>query len=344
MHRPLTGRLVIATHNPGKLARCATCSRPTASRRCRRANWAGRARGDRHDFRGERPHQGGSGRAGVRLAGLRRQFRARGRCARRRARHLLGALGRRDKDFRRAMQQVEDGLRERDAVTPAQRKAHFVSALCVAWPDGHVEEFEGGRRHAGLAAARRRRFRLRSDVPARRLRPYFRRDDRATRSTACRRGPRACRIAPAPSSSSRRPALAALAPFPRRRLRRLHPLAVLPVEVPVLRLQQPRAPRRNRRGALRARVRRGDRDDRARAPGRTVSTIFFGGGTPSLMQPATVGAILDTIGRHWTRRARRRGHAGGQSRPASRRRAFAAIARPASIASRSACRRSTTRR
>src|SRR4051812_30573325 len=38
----------------------------------------------------------------------------------------------------------------------------------------------------------------------------------------------------------------------------------------------------------------------ARAPGRTVSTIFFGGGTPSLMQPATVGAILDTIGKHWT--------------------------------------------
>ena len=38
----------------------------------------------------------------------------------------------------------------------------------------------------------------------------------------------------------------------------------------------------------------------ARAPGRTVSTIFFGGGTPSLMQPATVGAILDAIGRHWT--------------------------------------------
>jgi oxygen-independent coproporphyrinogen-3 oxidase len=38
----------------------------------------------------------------------------------------------------------------------------------------------------------------------------------------------------------------------------------------------------------------------ARAPGRTVSTIFFGGGTPSLMQPATVGAILDAIGQHWS--------------------------------------------
>jgi putative oxygen-independent coproporphyrinogen III oxidase len=38
----------------------------------------------------------------------------------------------------------------------------------------------------------------------------------------------------------------------------------------------------------------------ARVPGRTVSTIFFGGGTPSLMRPETVAAILDAIGRHWT--------------------------------------------
>ena len=38
----------------------------------------------------------------------------------------------------------------------------------------------------------------------------------------------------------------------------------------------------------------------ARAPGRTVTSIFFGGGTPSLMQPATTAAILDTIGKHWS--------------------------------------------
>jgi len=38
----------------------------------------------------------------------------------------------------------------------------------------------------------------------------------------------------------------------------------------------------------------------ARAPGRLVSSIFLGGGTPSLMQPATVGGILDAIGKHWT--------------------------------------------
>lgn len=48
-----------------------------------------------------------------------------------------------DKDFRHAMEKVEAGLRERDAFTPEQRKAHFISVLCVAWPDGHVEEFEG---------------------------------------------------------------------------------------------------------------------------------------------------------------------------------------------------------
>ncbi len=37
----------------------------------------------------------------------------------------------------------------------------------------------------------------------------------------------------------------------------------------------------------------------ARIPGRQVTSIFLGGGTPSLMQPETVGAILDAIARHW---------------------------------------------
>jgi putative oxygen-independent coproporphyrinogen III oxidase len=37
----------------------------------------------------------------------------------------------------------------------------------------------------------------------------------------------------------------------------------------------------------------------ARTPGRTVSTIFFGGGTPSLMEPATVAAILDAVANNW---------------------------------------------
>jgi oxygen-independent coproporphyrinogen-3 oxidase len=35
------------------------------------------------------------------------------------------------------------------------------------------------------------------------------------------------------------------------------------------------------------------------APGRSVASIFFGGGTPSLMQASTVAAILDAIAGHW---------------------------------------------
>ncbi|WP_368855461.1 radical SAM protein, partial [Proteus mirabilis] len=38
----------------------------------------------------------------------------------------------------------------------------------------------------------------------------------------------------------------------------------------------------------------------ARVPSRTVTSIFLGGGTPSLMQPATVGAVLDRIAGLWT--------------------------------------------
>jgi oxygen-independent coproporphyrinogen-3 oxidase len=34
-------------------------------------------------------------------------------------------------------------------------------------------------------------------------------------------------------------------------------------------------------------------------PGRTVTSIFFGGGTPSLMEPATVEALIDAATTHW---------------------------------------------
>src|SRR5450432_4791849 len=46
------------------------------------------------------------------------------------------------KDFAVAMTRIERLLQERGATIPSQRKAHFVSALCVAWPDGHLEEVE----------------------------------------------------------------------------------------------------------------------------------------------------------------------------------------------------------
>ena len=47
-----------------------------------------------------------------------------------------------DKDFRFAMNEVQTRLMKQGAKAPERRRARFVSALCVAWPDGHVEEFE----------------------------------------------------------------------------------------------------------------------------------------------------------------------------------------------------------
>jgi len=38
----------------------------------------------------------------------------------------------------------------------------------------------------------------------------------------------------------------------------------------------------------------------ARTPGRRVDSIFFGGGTPSLMPPETVAAVIETAARLWT--------------------------------------------
>lgn len=47
------------------------------------------------------------------------------------------------KDFVPALARVQAELAKRGATTPEQRKAHFVSALVIAWPDGHQELFEG---------------------------------------------------------------------------------------------------------------------------------------------------------------------------------------------------------
>ncbi len=38
----------------------------------------------------------------------------------------------------------------------------------------------------------------------------------------------------------------------------------------------------------------------AQVPGRRVDSVFFGGGTPSLMAPETVAALLDAVAGHWT--------------------------------------------
>lgn len=48
-----------------------------------------------------------------------------------------------EKDFRIAMNRIQTLLIERGAREPIQRSAHFIAALCLAWPDDHVEQFEG---------------------------------------------------------------------------------------------------------------------------------------------------------------------------------------------------------
>ena len=37
----------------------------------------------------------------------------------------------------------------------------------------------------------------------------------------------------------------------------------------------------------------------AMVPGRSVTSIFFGGGTPSLMNPKTAETVIDAVSRHW---------------------------------------------
>ncbi|PKA44231.1 RdgB/HAM1 family non-canonical purine NTP pyrophosphatase [Rhizobium sullae] len=47
------------------------------------------------------------------------------------------------RDFAMAMEKVQRALEKAGATEPEQRRARFVSVLCLAWPDGHTELFRG---------------------------------------------------------------------------------------------------------------------------------------------------------------------------------------------------------
>lgn len=49
------------------------------------------------------------------------------------------------RDWTRAMRLVEEELQKVGATAPEQRSARFVSLLCLAWPDGHTQEYLGER-------------------------------------------------------------------------------------------------------------------------------------------------------------------------------------------------------
>jgi XTP/dITP diphosphohydrolase len=141
MHRKLTDKVVIATHNPGKLAELRALLSPfgidavsagelklpepeetgtTFAENARiKACAAAKATG-LPAFADD------SGLAVEALGGEPGIYSAR----------WAGA----DKNFMHAMQTIEDRLA---ALKTNDRRAHFVAALCLAWPDGHLEEFEG---------------------------------------------------------------------------------------------------------------------------------------------------------------------------------------------------------
>ncbi len=48
-----------------------------------------------------------------------------------------------DKDFKMAMKKVEEAVLEGVKVAHGNMDAHFVCALSLCWPDGHVENVEG---------------------------------------------------------------------------------------------------------------------------------------------------------------------------------------------------------
>ena len=143
MHRRITGQLVIATHNPGKLAEMRELLAPYGIK----AVSAGELGLDEPDETGD------SFRANAQIkavaAAKSSQLPAFADDSGLAVDALDGAPGifsarwaGPNKDFAAAMAQVERLLQERGATMPPQRRAHFVSALCVAWPDGHLEEVE----------------------------------------------------------------------------------------------------------------------------------------------------------------------------------------------------------
>ena len=48
-----------------------------------------------------------------------------------------------EKDFSAAMAKIEAELAKKHAKEPSQRRAHFISALSIVWPDGEQIEVEG---------------------------------------------------------------------------------------------------------------------------------------------------------------------------------------------------------
>jgi XTP/dITP diphosphohydrolase len=144
MPRPLSGRVVIATHNPGKLREMQELLTPFGIE----AVSAGELGLPAPDETGHMFAENAAikAHAAARATGLPAISDDSGLCVD----ALDGAPGLftadwagPSKDFPGAMARVERELQKRGVTETGNRRAHFVSAVVVAWPDGHEELFEG---------------------------------------------------------------------------------------------------------------------------------------------------------------------------------------------------------
>ena len=142
--RPIAGELVIATHNPGKLRELRELLAPFGIK----AVSAGELGLPEPEETGATFRENARIKAAAAAAAAQRPafaddsglvVDALGGAPGIHSARWAGAT----KDFAAAMRRIEDELKARGAVRPDERKAHFACALCLAWPDRHVEEFEG---------------------------------------------------------------------------------------------------------------------------------------------------------------------------------------------------------
>lgn len=140
-HRRLGGKIVIATHNPGKLAELRDLLAPHGIE----AVSAGELGLPEPEETGETFAANAriKASAAAQASGLPAFADDSGLCVE----ALDGAPGvysarwaGPDKNFAAAMAEIERHLAE---MKTSNRRAHFIAALCVAWSDRHVEEFEG---------------------------------------------------------------------------------------------------------------------------------------------------------------------------------------------------------
>lgn len=143
MHRRIIGKLVIATHNPGKLAEMKELLAPYGIAAVSAGELGlGEPEETGNDFRSNAAIKAIAAAQATKLPAFADDSGIV-------VDGLDGAPGiysarwaGPSKDFNAAMAQIERLLQERGATMPDKRKAHFVSALCIAWPDDHLEEVE----------------------------------------------------------------------------------------------------------------------------------------------------------------------------------------------------------